>query len=543
MTQHPWKPWYQFITLLSLCAVCAVARSADRPNVLVAISDDQSFPHASAYGYEAIQTPAFDRVAKSGLLLRNAFTPAPGCSPMRAAFLTGRNIWQIEHAGTHASSFSTKYEVYQDRLEANGYFVGYTGKGWGPGNWKVSGRVRNPAGTVFSAKKNDAPPGISKTDYASNFEEFLKQRPQDQPFSFWYGATEPHRGFKKGIGREHGLDPDKVKVPAFLPDTPEIRDDILDYCFEIQWFDQHLGRMLDLLEAAGELDNTLVIVTSDNGMAFPRAKANCYEYGIHMPLAVAWPALAPGGRSCDDLVNLIDLTATIYDVTEVDPPAETPLAGRSIRNILTSDKEGVVDPSRDAVFSGRERHSSSRFNSLGYPQRCIRTHDYLYIYNFRPERWPAGTPRKLGVGKYASGDEVAEGNLGPPHAGYHDIDACPSLTFLIDQRNDAALGGFLGLAVAKRPAEELFDIRKDPSCLNNLAGDPAHAAAKQQLHDRLFSYLEQTNDARVEDSDGGDIWETYPRYSALRWFPTPDWAKEHPERVPKQEWLEQQRPK
>lgn len=528
------QPWICTTTLLvTLLSVCAVAKSADRPNILVAISDDQSYPHASAYGYEAIETPAFDRVAKAGLLFRNAFTPAPGCSPMRAAFLTGRNIWQIEHAGTHASSFSTKYEVYQDRLEASGYFVGYTGKGWSPGNWKISGRTRNPAGNDFSAKKMQSPQGISNNDYAGNFAEFLKQRPKDQPFSFWYGATEPHRSFKKGIGRENGLDPVKVKVPSFLPDTPEIRDDILDYCFEIQWFDQHLGRMLDALEAAGELDNTFVIVTSDNGMAFPRAKANCYEYGIHMPLAVAWPAKADGGRTVDDLVNLIDLTATIYDVTNVDPPAETPIAGRSIRNILNSKKEGVVDASRVAVYSGRERHSSSRFNSLGYPQRCIRTQEYLYIYNFRPERWPAGAPQEFVGGK----------NLGPMHGGYHDIDGCPSLTFLIEQRDDVKLGMFLGLAVDKRPAEEFFDIRNDPSCLHNLADDSAHAAAKQQLHDRLFSYLEQTDDARLVANDGGDIWETYPRYSALRWFPTPDWATEHPERVPKQDWVEEKRPK
>lgn len=511
--------------------VSGVARSADRPNILVAISDDQSYPHASAYGYEAIETPAFDRVAKAGLLFRNAFTPAPGCSPMRAAFLTGRNIWQIEHAGTHASSFSTKYEVYQDRLEASGYFVGFTGKGWSPGNWKVSGRTRNPAGDEFSTKTLNAPQGVSKNDYAGNFEEFLKQRPKDQPFSFWYGATEPHRAFKKGIGREHGLDPAKVKVPSYLPDTPEIRDDILDYCFEIQWFDQHLGRMLDALEAAGELENTLVIVTSDNGMAFPRAKANCYEYGIHMPLAVAWPEIATGGRTVDDLVNLIDLTATIYDAANVDPPAATPLAGRSIRNILSSEAEGIVDTKRDAIFSGRERHSSSRFNSLGYPQRCLRTQDYLYIYNFRPERWPAGAPQT-----------VTGGKLGPMHGGYHDIDECPSLSFMIDQRDDIALGRFIALAVDKRPFEELFDIRNDPSCLCNLATDVVHAATKEQLHERLFGYLEKTNDARLTDPDGGDIWETYPRYSSLRWFPTPDWAQQHPERVPKQEWLEGKRP-
>ncbi|WP_148275209.1 sulfatase-like hydrolase/transferase, partial [Rhodopirellula baltica] len=126
--------------LFALTLCCVNLFSADRPNVLVAISDDQSFPHTSAYGYQAIQTPAFDRVAKTGVLFNNAFTPSPGCSPMRAAFLTGRNIWQIEHAGTHASSFASEYEVYQDRLENAGYFIGYTGKGWGPGNWKISDR-------------------------------------------------------------------------------------------------------------------------------------------------------------------------------------------------------------------------------------------------------------------------------------------------------------------------------------------------------------------------------------------------------------------
>lgn len=521
--------------------------AGNRPNILVAISDDQSYPHTSAYGYQAISTPAFDRIAKSGVLFTNAFTPAPGCSPMRAAFLTGRNIWQIEHAGTHASSFPKKYEVYQDRLEAHGYFVGYTGKGWGPGNWKASDRPRNPAGAAFSSKTLNAPSGIRKTDYAGNFAEFLKSRPDDQPFSFWYGGSEPHRVFKKGIGREHGLDPDKVVVPSFLPDTPEIRDDILDYCFEIQWFDQHLGRMLDMLEEAGELDNTLVIVTSDNGMAFPRAKANVYEYGIHMPLAVSWPAAIPEesrDRTTDELVNLIDLTATIYEATQVEPPSEHPIAGHSILNSLRQlNRAGNPIRLRNAVFSGRERHSSSRFNTLGYPQRCIRTQKYLYIRNFRSERWPAGTPQKIGKGGYPKGNEILSGALGPMHGGYHDIDACPSLTFLIDQRDDKAIGHFLGLSVDRRPNVELFDIQQDAGCLKNLADEPEFADIRRDLDERLMSYLKQTGDPRVVDADGGDIFETYPRYSGIRWFPTPGWAIEHPNRVPSQEWLEQRRPK
>jgi uncharacterized sulfatase len=534
-----------WITSLVFVVTCcgSLAMGRDRPNVLVAISDDQSFPHASAYGYEAIQTPAFDQVARRGVLFRNAFTPAPGCSPMRASFLTGRYLWQIEHAGTHASSFPKKYDVYPQRLEDAGYFVGYTGKGWSPGNWKTSGRDRNPAGPVFSKKTMKSPKGISNTDYAGNFADFLKERPDGQPFCFWYGGREPHRSFKKGIGREHGLDPSKVVVPSFLPDTAEIRDDILDYCFEIQWFDQHLGRMLEALRQADELDNTLIIVTSDNGMAFPRAKANCYEYGIHMPLAISWPAEVPAERTVDDLVNLIDITPTIYEATGVAPPTEHPLAGRSMMNVLQATEEGTVDASRDAVFSGRERHSSSRFNSLSYPQRCIRTKQYLYIHNFRSERWPAGTPRKYGRGKYAETGEVLAAKLGREHGGYHDIDACPTLTYLIEGRDEPAISRYFHLAIDRRPAAELFDILADPGCLKNLATSSDHIQIKEQLHRQLMKKLRQTNDARVVADDGGDVWETYPRYSGLRWFPTPEWAEQHPERVPSQAWLEEKRPR
>ncbi|MCC9644911.1 sulfatase [Rhodopirellula sp. JC740] len=514
-----------------------------RPNVLVVISDDQSYPHASAYGCESIQTPAFDRVAKSGVLFHNAFTPSPGCSPMRAAFLTGRNIWQIEHAGTHASSFSTKYEVYQDRLEDSGYHVGYTGKGWGPGNWKISGRDRNPAGPSFSKAKMKSPGGISATDYAKNFEAFLNAKPDDAPFSFWFGSHEPHRSFEKGIGIQNGMDPSTVQVPAFLPDTPEIRSDILDYCFEIQWYDDHLGRMLDLLESKGELENTLVIVTSDNGMAFPRAKANVYEYGIHMPLAVSWPARVPAGREVDDLVNLIDLTATIYDASNVSPPESTPLSGSSLMSLLQSDRTGQVEPQRDAIFSGRERHSSVRFATLGYPQRCIRTQKHLLIRNFRPERWPAGAPQKFGSGSYPNKQAILAEKLGPMHEGYHDIDGSPSLTFLVDHHADAELSKYLDWAVSKRPAVELYDIQNDPACLNNLADSAEHEEAKQALLRRLNDYLTKTGDPRAVSDNEGDVWETYPRYSGLRWFPVPNWAKQQPDRVPNLPWLEERRPK
>lgn len=511
--------------------------AADRPNILIAISDDQSYPHASAYGSTLVNSPNFDRVAKEGVLFTRGFCASPGCSPSRAALLTGLNTWQIEHAGTHASYFHPKYETFPDRLAKAGYFVGYTGKGWGPGNYKHLGRTTNPAGPSFSAGKNAGELGR----YAGAFANFLKQRPKDQPFCFWFGSSDPHRGYAKGSGLKKGKKLADAAPPGFLPDTPEILSDLLDYAFEVERFDDDLGKILKLLEATDEIENTLIIVTSDNGFPVPRAKANCYEYGIHMPLAIRWGSSTPPGRTVDDLVGFTDLTATIYDVTGVDLPKAHPLVGKSIAPILKSEKSGVVDKTRTAIYAARERHSSSRFNSLSYPQRCIRTAKYLYIRNFKPERWPAGPAQKYASVKYAEDNTVSATKLGPPHGGYHDIDACPSLTFLIENRDNAKIGPFLESAVGKRPAEELFNVETDPDCLHNLADSTEFASVKKDLSDRLMAYLKKTGDARV--TGDGDIWETYPRVSGLRWFPKPAWAEKDPAAIPKQDWLDAKRPR
>jgi len=519
------------------------AVGAVRPNILIAIADDQSYPHTSAYGDPVIKTPAFDRVAKNGVLFRNAFTPAPGCSPMRAAFLTGREIWQNREAGTHASTFPRDLPVFTEQLAAAGYHVGMTGKGWGPG--KASDWPHNPAGKAYTAKKvkaADRIKGISSNDYSGNFEEFLKARSDDQPFCFWFGATEPHRTYERGVGAKHGLDPAKVRMPGFLPGSDEVRSDVADYLFEIQWFDQHLNRMLEHLAEAGELENTFVIVTSDNGMPFPRAKANLYEFGIHMPLAVAWPAKVPAGQDTDELVSLIDVTRTIFDVAGVKPQQAEKMSGHSLLPSIMQNAKRAQSP-REFVFSGRERHSSSRFNSLSYPCRCVRTKTHLYIRNFTPERWPAGTPRKYLGAKYDQDGQLVASTLSPEHSGYHDIDNGPTLQWMIANRAEPAVGRLLQAAVAKRPAEELFDIREDPDCLNNLAGDPKAASVQAALSDALTQYLTRTGDLRQTDPEAGQVWETYERVSSLRWFPVPDWYKQDSSSTPDQPWLEKRRPR
>lgn len=494
-------------------------QQTDRPNILFVISDDQSYPHASAYGFEAAQTDGFDRLAEEGIVFTRAYAPAPGCSPTRASILTGRNIWEIEQAGTHASTFPQKYICYTDLLETAGYKVGYTGKPWAPGDWEVSGRERNPAGNAFNEHYCVSPRGMSTRDYYRNFRQFLNEKDPEQPFCFWMGGTEPHRVYSEGLGLDRGKKLEEADVPPFLPDKPEIRKDILDYATEIEYFDQHMQRSLDMLEDRGMLENTLVIYTSDNGMPFPRAKANLYDYGIHMPFAAMWKDKIAPGRTTDDLISLMDLAPTfleaagIYD--QVKDTLSYPMTGKSILPILLSDKSGSIDSSRTAVYSGRERHSYSRWHNLTYPMRSIRAGDYLYIRNFKSERWPAGAPQRI---------NKESGEPEPMHTGYHDIDAGLSLTYLIQNRLDPEVAAYFRLAVDHRPEEELFNVKEDPGCIVNLADNAEYEEILISHRKKLEEYLTKTGDPRI--TGDGDIWEEYPRLRGpMRKFPQPDWAK------------------
>lgn len=508
MQKHDFYSTYR-AKLLSLSMLLAAPlmsanESANRPNVLFVISDDQSWAHTGAAGYAAARTPVFDRIAGEGVLFEQAFAPTPGCSPTRAAILTGRNNWQIEHAGTHWSSFPQKYEVFPDRLEQAGYFIGMNGKGWAPGS--EEGWKRNPAGPKFG-----------KDNYAEAFREFLDKRPDGKPFLFWFGSREPHPSVIRanlGCGVAAGYNLDDIEVPPFLPDVPEVRSHIADYLRLIEIYDEHLGRMLTMLEENGELENTLIIVTSDHGMGFPKAKANLYEYSVRVPLAVRWGAKVQGGRKVADLVNLIDITATIYEATGVEPPQAYPVAGRSLMGILRGTGEGMVEPERDAVFCGRERHTSARYENLGYPMRSIRTQEYLYIRNFAPDRWPAGTPQPLDQ----NGELLPITN---PGSAFADIDPGPAKEFLVENRDRKEFRSFYLWAVGKRSGEELFDIRSDPGCLLNLAGDPRHEETRAALAARLEQHLRETGDPRIVGPDL-DIFESYRRYGGIRRYPVPE---------------------
>jgi arylsulfatase A-like enzyme len=440
------------------------AASPKRPNILLLIADDWSFPHAGVLGDPVVRTPTFDRIAREGVLFRNAFTPAPSCTPSRAVMATGQYHWRLESAASLGGSLPGDVPTYPDLLQADRYFVGFSGKDIAPGS-NVH-RPTSPCGKRFR-----------------NFEEFAKARPPRTPFAYWLGSGDPHRPYKSGEGVAAGMEAKRVRVPACLPDTSVVRADICDYYARIQRFDARCGQILKHLEDSGELDNTLVVMTSDNGMPFPRCKATLYDDGTRMPLAVRWPAAVKGGRTVDDFVSLCDLAPTFLEAVGVDVPRE--VTGKSLLGILRSGKGGQVDPKRTFALRGMERHCYS------YPSRAIRTGEYLYIRNFDPGAW------RTGEGQWPS--EARDFS--------YNIDPSPSKRYMMAHRGDAKVKGLYEKAFGRRAEEELYDLRTDPGQLHNVAGQAAQAETKRKLAALLKQKLIDSGDLRMAGQ--GDRYERY----------------------------------
>ncbi len=488
-------PW------LTFARASAGASVGKRPNILFAIADDQSYMHAGAYGCTWVKTPAFDRVATEGILFRNCYTPNAKCAPSRSCILTGRNTWQLEEACNHWPLFPEKFTSFMEVLKEHGYHTGFTGKGWAPG---ISGRrhgvPRELTGKRYSSQKATPPAGgISSTHYSDNFAAFLTDGKHDQPWCFWYGGFEPHRGYEYGSGVAKGGKQlaDIDRVPAFWPDQETVRNDLLDYAFEIEHFDRHLGQIMQHLEAAGQLENTLLVVTADNGMPFPRVKGQEYEMSNHLPLAVKWPqGIRKPGRVVDDFVSFIDLAPTFIEAAGLDW-SQTGMAGtpgKSLVSLFRSDRNGCIDASRDFVVFGKERHDIGRPHDQGYPIRGIVKGNLLYVKNYAPSRWPAGNPE----------------------TGYLNTDGSPTKTVVLNLRREGKREDYWHMNFGKRPSEELYNIKNDSDCMRNLAEDSAYGDALQDMKEQLFSLLKEQQDPRALGK--GDVFEQYPYMGKERGF-------------------------
>lgn len=520
-----------FASLACLCGSAALAAEAKRPNILFAFADDWG-RYASAYARldgpgtinDVVQTPTFDRIAAEGILFRRAFVSAPSCTPCRSALLSGQHFWRTGRGAILLGAvWDGSQPAYPLLLRDSGYHIGETYKVWSPGTpvdapygagqhsyEKAGGRFNNFSENVTKlVSEGRASAAARRTLYdevLGNFNAFLADRKPDQPFCYWFGPTNVHRKWIKGSGQAlWGIDPDRLKgkLPAFLPDVPEVREDLSDYFGEIQAFDAALGVLLKRLAEIGELDNTLIVVSGDHGApGFPHGKCNLYDFGSSVSLAMRWGG-APGGRIVDDLVSLTDLAPTFLELGGVGVPER--MTGRSLVDLLKSPKSGQVDPRRTAIFIGRERHvDSARADFMPYPQRAIRTHDFLYIINFKPDRWPLGDPYRLDGGNPPTVEELTE----ETRVTMPDEDAGPTKAWLVGMRNDPHWKPHFDWVYGKRPREELYDLKADPQQTKNVAADAAYAKTRAELEQKLLTELQRTGDPRVVDH--GRFFETAP---------------------------------
>lgn len=490
---------------------------ASQPNILFVISDDQSWMHCGAYGDHGIRTPAFDRLAREGVLFQNAHAAAPSCMPSRTAILTGKNIWELEEGGNLMGYLRAKFPIFTHGLRDAGYELAATGKTWGPGKligyklpdgtpdtypkYKSTGTEALTGRAFEGVKRKHGRAGLSGVDYAANFAAFLDQRDEGKPFFFWLGTHEPHQNYDVGAWVQAGKKLEDARVPGCFPDHPTIRGEFLDYALEVEHADRHLAGAIAELEKHGILDQTVVVYTSDHGNPMPRSKCNLYDTGTRVPLAIRWTDKIKSGRKVEDFVNLADLAPTFLELGEGETPAS--MSARSLVPILLSDASGQIDESRDFVVTAFERHIITRRNGGGYPMRAIRTAEFAYIRNYEPDRWPAGAPDFYSANR----------NF------YGDVDQGATKTLLLSAFMKREIHPYYLLSFGRRPGEELYDMTNDPHQLNNLADDPAFSDKKNSLLEKMNEYLRSTGDPRQQ---GEAPWDSYP-YTREQIYSYPDW--------------------
>ena len=519
-----------FALVLAPAAFAADA-AAPRWNILFLFADDwgrYARVYAGIDGHPSINdvvtTPHVDRLAREGVTFRHAFVNAPSCTPCRSSLLTGRYFFNTGRGAIlRGAVWDDAIPSYPLMLRDAGYHIGKSYKVWSPGTpadqpfggqkyaYEQAGRDPNNYSEVATAAvaKGQTVAAVREAIFAQvrgNFDAFLAARKSGEPWHYFFGTTTTHRTWIKGSGKAlWGIDPDKLKgkLPAFLPDVPEIREDVADYLGECQAVDAYLGVLRERLEAAGELERTLIIVSGDHGMpGVPSGKCNLYDHGTAVALVARVPG-GKGGRVVDDFVRLPDLAPTFMEIGGVTPPAG--LYGRSILPLLRSERAGPIAATRTWVITGRERHvEDAREGYVPYPMRAYRTKDFVYIRNFMPDRTPMGDAKTA-----LQPDVIASGALASTtRVGFADMDGSPTKEWLIKHRDDPQWKWHYEHAFGKRPAEELYDLRKDRDQVKNVAGDPAYAQTKAQLGAELMRLLTEAKDPRV--TGDGQTFERPP---------------------------------
>lgn len=462
--------------VLALFAVmfgmCSSAAAQEKPNILLLLSDDHSYPFASCYGNTNVRTPTLDKLAAEGMKFHRYFTAAPQCVPARAALLTGRS--PVAARNTRFTAPLSREEITFPELlrEKAGYYTGVCGRSYhldGPGGRAGDGiaRLMEQHKLRTFAERVDFLNTCPDNEVAAQVEGFLERKPAGKPFFMWANFSDPHHVWNAPA--EFRPDPASLKLPAHWPDLPGMREQLADYCAEVNRVDRTVAGVLEVLSKRGLLDKTLVIFTGDNGAALPHGKGSLYDPGSNVPLIVRWPGVIPSGGDSRALLSGEDIGPTLLASAGVEKHPK--MSGVSFLPLL----KGQPHTPRKHIFVERGPHGSApvtvNMTNAGYDlSRAVRSDRFKFIYNCTP--WiPYGPVDSAGG---AAWTEIKAANA----------------------ENKLAPGVRATYFTTPRPVYELYDLQADPSELNNVSGKQEFASVEKELREALaekmlldFDYL------------------------------------------------------
>jgi N-sulfoglucosamine sulfohydrolase len=449
------------------------------PNIILIVADDHGTDALGCYGNALIKTPNLDNLAAEGIRFTNAFCTSASCSPSRSVILTGvqshtNGMYGLQHSTHHFTSFDN-IKTLPVLLAENGYRTGRVGK------FHVAPEDVYKFQHVLSAGGANDPASLGRNSMqmAEISRNFIAEE-NNKPFFLYFATDDPHRSntilpdgtpdFEATPGpnafgnRKEGYkgitdikyNPEEVIVPTFLPDTRQCREELAQYYQSVSRLDQGIGKLIKILKETGKYNNTIIIYISDNGAAFPGAKTTLYDPGMRLPCIVRDPAQSRKGIVNNRMISWVDITPTILDFAGVSTKEK--IQGRSFKGILTQGEPQA----EDEVYASHSLHEITMY----YPMRVIRTGNYKLVYNIAHE-------------------------LQFPMA----LDLQKSYTWKGLVENKASLLGKRKIIdFLHRPRFELYDLKKDPYEIKNLANNPQYKQVYEELLAKLKRFQETTND-------------------------------------------------
>jgi arylsulfatase A-like enzyme len=437
----------------------------ERPNIILILSDDHSYPHMGSYGDANVLkyqiTPNLDAFAKEGIRFERAYTTSPQCAPSRISMFTGCSPVSI---GVTRFSEPSRKEVpfFTDVLRKSGYWVGLDGRnhhldGALPGKNKMTDEILKMGGMKNLEKRFDHvarfnTKGSHLAEVPQRVNSILDEVPKGKPFFLYFGFNQPHRMFEDDFEE---INPNELILPPDFPDIPEVRKDYARYLSDVRDMDKGFGSIIQVLKDRGIDKNTIVIFMGDNGESLLRGKGMLHSRGLHVPLIIRFPGVTKPNSFTKTLVSGEDLAPTILDLVGLN--FNSTISGRSFSKTLKGVKN---ENQRDYVFGERGWHYGPLTRTDGFDlSRSVTSERFHFVYNALPKQEFA----PVDMVKTEAWDEVVKAHT--------------------DKRLSDLIESFY--FYKERPVFELYDLENDPFELNNLSGQKEYKEIEKTLRDEI----------------------------------------------------------